>query len=63
MEFLLESFLHLDILSKAMVLIAIVAAFSMLSSYLSPYKKPKKNIQKYDVEIKGIKGEVHVENK
>lgn len=63
MEFLLESFLHLEPLSKAIVVLAVVAALSSLSSYLSPYEKPKDPTKKYKVEIKDMKGEVHVKDK
>lgn len=62
MEFLLEAFLHLEPLSKLILILAVVAMLSSLSSYLSPYEKPKDKTKKYQVEIKDMKGKVHVKD-
>ena len=62
MEFLLESFMHLEPLSKIIVILAIIAVLSSLNSYLFPHKKPKDNTQKYKFDFKGIKGEVHIKD-
>jgi len=63
MEFLLEAFLELEILGKLILILAIVAMYYSLNSYLFPYKKPKDKTKKYKVDIKNMKGEVHVKDK
>lgn len=60
---LLEAFRHLEPLSQAMFALAILATASSLHSYLFPYKKPKDPTKKYEVEIKDMKGKVHVKDK
>ena len=60
---LLETFLELEFLSQLMVIVALVAMYFTLQSYLSPPAKRKDKTKKYNVEIKGMKGEVHVKDK
>ena len=60
---LLQAFLHLEPLSQLIIILAIVAMYYSLNSYLFPYKKPKDPTKKYEVEIKDMKGKVHVKDK
>ena len=66
MEFLialLEAFLELEFLGKLMVIVAFIAMYFTLHSYLFPPAKSKDKTKKYSVEIKGMKGEVHLKDK
>ena len=57
---LIELFLELETLAKLLVMIGIATPILILDSYLHPWKKPKDKTKKYKVEVKGMKGEVLV---